>query len=58
MSTALVVIALLTVAIGVLSLSQATMGVGVIAIGCFIGILARLAQASEHNRAAILRDNS
>ncbi|CAD7374577.1 hypothetical protein [Xanthomonas arboricola] len=58
MSTALVVIAILAVAIGVLSLSQATMGVGVIAIGCFIGILASLAQASEHNRAAILRDKS
>lgn len=58
MSTALVVIAILAVTIGVLSLSQATMGVGIIAIGCFIGILARLAQASEHNRAAILRGNS
>ena len=58
MSTALVVIAILAVAIGVLSLSQATMGVGVIAIGCFIGILARIAQASEHNRAAILLGNS
>ncbi|WP_158070188.1 hypothetical protein [Xanthomonas campestris] len=58
MSTALVVIAILAVAIGVLSLSQATMGVGVIAIGCFIGILARLAQAAEHNRAAILRGKS
>ncbi|MGS0516354.1 hypothetical protein ACQR5T_20955 [Xanthomonas oryzae pv. oryzicola] len=55
MSVALVVIAILAVAIGVLSLSQATMGVGVIAIGCFIAILARLAQASEHNKAAILR---
>ncbi len=46
MSTALVVIAILAVAIGVLSLSQATMGVGIIAIGCFIGILARIARAS------------
>lgn len=58
MSTTLVVIAILAVAIGVLSLSQATMGVGVIAIGCFIGIFARLAQASEHNRTAILRGKS
>ncbi|WP_155292130.1 hypothetical protein [Xanthomonas vasicola] len=55
MSVALVVIAVFAVAIGVLSLSQATMGVGVIAIGCFIAILARLAQASEHNKAAISR---
>lgn len=58
MSTALVVIAILAVAIGVLSLSQATMGVGIIAIGCFIGILARIAQASEHNRSVILRGKS
>ncbi|WP_208588000.1 hypothetical protein [Xanthomonas fragariae] len=58
MVTALVIISILAVAIGVLSLSQATMGVGVIAIGCFIAILARLAQASEHHKSLLIRDKA
>ena len=39
------IIAVLLAGIGLLSLSQATMGVGLIALGCLIGILGRLGQA-------------
>ena len=51
MSALLVIIAVLVVGFGFMSLSQATMAVGMIAIGCFVGILARLVQAAEHHRA-------
>ena len=51
MHALLVVIALLAVGFGALTLSQATLGVGNIAIGCFIAILARLVQAEVHHRA-------
>jgi tryptophan-rich sensory protein len=51
MSALLVVIAILAVGYGLISLSQATLGVGMIAIGCFVAILARLVQAAEHHRA-------
>lgn len=51
MSAVLVIIAILAVGYGLLSLSQATLGVGMIAIGCFVAILARLVQAAEHHRA-------
>ena len=50
MSAILMILGILAVVIGALSLSQATMGVGVIAIGCFLAILARLAQAEAHHR--------
>jgi hypothetical protein len=50
MAVLLVVIAVLTAIFGAASLSQATMGVGIICIGCFIAILARIVQASvQHN---------
>ncbi|HOW74733.1 MAG TPA: hypothetical protein P5102_00825 [Candidatus Competibacteraceae bacterium] len=42
----------LIVIVGTLFLSQATIGVGIICIGCFIGILARIAQASAHHKQA------
>ena len=35
---------------GILSLSQATSGVGLIAFACFLGILARHFQADAHER--------
>src|SRR5688572_28978235 len=47
----LVVVALLAVLWGLLTLTQATQGVGAIAIACFLVILARLAQAGDHHRA-------
>lgn len=34
--------------VGIFLLSQATMGVGIIALGCLFGILARIVQASFH----------
>jgi hypothetical protein len=45
---------------GVLFLSNATAGVGIIAIGCLLGIWARTAQAAVHHREvmASLRDHS
>jgi hypothetical protein len=53
MSVLAVLLALLAVAvagIGALYLTQATTGVGIIGLACFLGILARLAQASGHHR--------
>lgn len=44
----LVVVALLVAAYGLLSLTQATLGVGAICFACLLGILARIAQASAH----------
>jgi hypothetical protein len=37
--------------VGLASLSEATMGVGLIAGGCFLGIQARLLQAQAHHEA-------
>lgn len=51
MSAVLMILAILAGVVGVFSLSQATMGVGIIALGCLLGILARLAQAEAHQRA-------
>lgn len=50
MSIVLMIVATLAVVFGAFSLSQATMGVGIITIGCFIAILARLAQAYQQHR--------
>lgn len=35
--------------LGLLALTQATMGTGFVGVACLLGILARIAQASEHN---------
>ena len=51
MSAVLMILAILAGVFGVFSLSQATMGVGIIALGCLLGILARLAKAEVHQRA-------
>jgi len=50
MSIFLVILGLLVVLGGILSLNQVTLGVGLIAIGCFLAILARLAQAEAQHR--------
>ncbi len=47
----LIVVAGLLTLSGVASLTQATQGVGLIALACFFGIIARIAQASSHQRA-------
>lgn len=46
----LIVFAVLTGAAGLLFLSQATTGVGLIAFGCLLGILGRIAQAAVHQK--------
>jgi hypothetical protein len=49
----LVLLSLIIAAGGVVSLTQATLGVGGIGFACLIGILARIAQASAyHDHAA------
>lgn len=45
----LVCIGMLSALMGMASLSQATEGVGGIALACFFGILARIAQAAHHD---------
>ena len=37
-------------AVGALLLSNATQGVGIIAVGCFLGIAARIVQASTYEK--------
>lgn len=66
----LVVVALLVAGYGLISLTQATLGVGAICFACFLGILARIAQATENTgrleavlrnidkNAVVLADNS
>jgi hypothetical protein len=44
----LVILSVIFLAYGTLSLSQATMGVGILAIGAILGIFARIAQAEKH----------
>lgn len=46
MTALLIVLGLLAAVLGSLLLSEATMGVGVIGLACFLGILGRIAQAS------------
>ncbi|MGB2706107.1 MAG: hypothetical protein WBC74_04565 [Candidatus Omnitrophota bacterium] len=50
MDIALVIFAWIIVAIGLLTISQATLGVSLIALACFLGIMARIAQAERHNK--------
>ncbi len=44
----LIAVGLLSATAGVVFLSDATIGVGLIALACFAGILARIAQAGWH----------
>lgn len=48
LSGLLVLIALVLAGFGVLMLSSATSGVGLIGLACFTGILARIVQAGRH----------
>lgn len=45
----LVVVSILLVSWGIDSLSKATLGVGIICLGVFVAILARIAQAASHH---------
>lgn len=46
----LLVASFVTTFFGLISLSQATSGVGGIAIGCLLAIVARIAQAGHHHK--------
>ncbi len=48
MAILLIMCALVAAAIGVLALTDATVGVGIIGLSCLLGILARIAQAKHH----------
>ncbi len=48
LTTILIVLGTLTALGGLLYLTEATEGVGLIGLACFLGILARLAQAKQH----------
>lgn len=51
METALIVAAILAALAGAFSLHDAFLGVGFIAIGCLLAIIARMVQAEAHDRA-------
>jgi hypothetical protein len=55
MTSILVGIALLFGFVGFAMLSQATQGVGAVAIGCLFAILARIQQAATHHAATAKR---
>ncbi len=48
MAIVLMILAILVGGFGTLSLSQATLGVGLQCLGCLFGIFARLVQADQH----------
>lgn len=50
MVTILLLVGLLLAGAGLLSLSQATLGIGLIGLACFCGITARLIQADHQHR--------
>lgn len=50
MEILLLLLAAVALIAGFMSLSQATLGVGILAVACFFGILARLAQANRHHK--------
>jgi hypothetical protein len=56
MHVVFVVIGIALGVIGAFSLTQATMGVGLIGLACFAGILARMAQAEMQASAARKRE--
>jgi hypothetical protein len=48
MRSLLIVLAFILLLVSVLFINEATLGVGLIGAACFLGILARLVQAAEH----------
>lgn len=50
MVAVLVLLSLIALGIGFIYLSQATMGVGILAIACVLAVFARLAQAEAHQK--------
>lgn len=53
MPTFLIALAVVAAFVGLMLMSNATSGVGVIAFACFLLILARITQATEHHNAAM-----
>lgn len=54
-TTVLLILAIIAGVIGVLMLSEATSGVGLVCLGCLLAVLGRILQASEHHRDAMRR---
>lgn len=50
MAIVFILAAILAASVGIFLLSEATMGVGILALACFFGILARIAQADAHHK--------
>ena len=50
MAIILAVLAIVVGGFGTLSLSQATLGVGLLSLACLLGIFARLLQAEQQHR--------
>ena len=50
MGLILVLLSLLATIIGFLTLTQATMGVGILAVACILAIFARIAQADAQHK--------
>lgn len=48
LTVVLLIIGVIVAIFGYYSLTQATQGVGLIGLACFIGILARIAQSANH----------
>jgi len=55
MTFLLVLLALILAAIGAMTLTQATMGVGFVAGACLLAIFARMHQAADHRRSLRLK---
>jgi hypothetical protein len=53
MAALLILLSILGLVVGLLFLSEATTGVGILAIAAVLGIYARLAQAEQHHRTLI-----
>jgi len=49
MAKLFIVLGLVAAAVGFFTLSEATMGVGIIGLACFLGILGRIAQAGDQH---------
>lgn len=46
----LIILAVVAAVVGLLALSSATLGVGILALACFLGICVRLTQAARHHQ--------
>ena len=49
MTIILILLGLGAIAVGVLNMTQATMGAAIVGVGCFLGIMARISQAYDQH---------